>query len=106
MWFDVFTWGFKDFIALIDYEYLEVAEVEVLLLGEGQDSTGGADDDVGGLDALQHLDVVGDGQAAVEHLSHQLRQVLSETSKLILYLVGKLSGVADDKGWDWLGVLW
>jgi hypothetical protein len=100
------TCCFEDFVALVEHEDLQVAEVEVLLLGEGQDPPRGAHDDVRGLHSLEDLDVVGNGETTVEHLSLNLRQVLSKPSELILDLVCKFSGVANNKCRAGLGVFW
>lgn len=94
---ELLTIGFKYFIALIDDKDLEVGEIEVLLLGKGQDSARSADDDMGRLDTLEDLDVVSNGETTVENLSDQLRQVFGKSSELILDLVSELSGVADNE---------
>ena len=54
---------FKHLIALIQDEVFDVLQVELLALDEGQDTSGGSNDDVRTI-GLQDLLVLGDGQAA------------------------------------------
>lgn len=77
----------------------------MLALGEGKDSTGRSNDNVRcGLLVLEQLDVVVHGLATVDDLCADLRHVLREALKLVLYLISQLAGVAQDQGAAGLGL--
>jgi hypothetical protein len=61
----LFTKLLEHLVALVQDEVLDVLEVELLALDERQDAAGRADDDVRAV-GLQHLLVLGDGQATEE----------------------------------------
>ena len=99
------TYFFEHLVALVEDEDLEVAEVKVALLDEGEDTAWGADDHVGLLDALEEGDVLADGDTTVDHLCAQLGKLLLESIKLLLDLVSELSVVAEHECRARLGVL-
>lgn len=95
----------KHLVALVENEHLQVVEIEGLGVDEGEDATGRTNYDVGRLRTLENLLIVLHGHTTVEHLSDNVRQVLGETSNLVLDLEGKLTSVAHDEGGRGLGVL-
>lgn len=66
-------------------------------LDELQGSSGGADNDVRGLDSLEESDVLLDGHTAINHLCANVREVLGEANELLLDLVGEFSVVAENE---------
>ena len=87
---------FQDAIALIEDEMLDVVELEGLLLGKAEDTTGSTDDDVRAV-VLENVAVGLDGDTTVEDGGLDLRQVLGETLILVSDLEGKLASVAEDE---------
>lgn len=87
----------ENLVALIEHEALDVAETQVLVAYQGVETTRSGDDDVRELLlVLELVDVVLDGSTTVEDGGLDIRQVLAETSVLVLDLVGQLTGVAHD----------
>jgi len=84
-------------IALVQYEPLQVVQLQLLLLQQLQHPARRAHHYVGHL-ALQQLAVLRDGDAAEEHLHLHVRQVLGEAEVLLADLIGQLAGVAEDEG--------
>lgn len=70
-----------------------------------ENSTGGSDNDMRRSQSLEHFDLVLDGCSTIDDFGSQASEVLGESLKLLLDLVGELSGVAKDEGRDRLGVL-
>jgi hypothetical protein len=99
------TYFFEHFVALVEDEYLQVAEVKVALLDESEDAAWGADDHMGLLNALKESDVLADGNTTIDHLGAQLGKLLLESVELLLYLVSELSIVAKHEGRARLRVL-
>lgn len=84
-------------VALVEDKVLDVLEVEGLLLDEGEDTTGGSDQDVGAeLLVAENVLISLDGGTTVEDLRADLRQVLAEAGVLVLDLECQLARMAED----------
>lgn len=101
----VLTDAFEDSVALVEDEHLDVLGGHALVLGEGEDSAWGSDDDVGWSVALEELLVPGEGLTSVDDRGAELLHVPGHTVELTLDLVGELTVVAEDEGGDWGWVL-
>lgn len=101
---ELLTSLFEHLVALIENEDLEVGEVEVTLLNESEDSARGADNDVGSLETLEHLDVVNNGDTAINNFGSHVLELSLESVELFVDLVGELSVVAENDGRHRLGV--
>jgi hypothetical protein len=76
----------------------------VLLFAELLDTAGSSNDNVWGLEALEELLVVIDGLTTVDHASADVGHVLGEADELVVDLVSKLTGVAEDDSTSGFGV--
>mmetsp|Transcript_39396 Transcript_39396/g.51560 ORF Transcript_39396/g.51560 Transcript_39396/m.51560 type:complete len:390 (+) Transcript_39396:638-1807(+) len=92
-------------IALVENEHLQVVQVQGLVLGQVQDTAWGAHDDVGSVGALQQLLLLLKGLATEDAFSLNVWHELGETREFALDLVGKLTGVREDKSGAGLRVL-
>lgn len=104
----ILTGLIQHLVALVEDEHLEVVELEILSVYQGQDSAWGSNHDVGGLlRVLQQLNVIIDWNTAVEGSTSDLLEVLGESVELLLDLIRQLSGVAQDQGrsWLWVGLI-
>jgi len=88
----------EESVTLVEHEHLQVVEIEVLGLDEGEDAAGGADDDVRWVGSLEQLDVVLHGFSTVDNLGAECLHVLGEAEELVFDLVGQFAGVADNQG--------
>mmetsp|Transcript_54603 Transcript_54603/g.155405 ORF Transcript_54603/g.155405 Transcript_54603/m.155405 type:complete len:203 (-) Transcript_54603:44-652(-) len=84
----------KALVALIKHELCQLVELEVLLAGEPEHPPGRADQDVRAV-GPQHLAVLRNGHAAVDHARLDVLEVLREAVELVLDLIGQLARVAD-----------
>jgi hypothetical protein len=76
----------------------------VLLFAELLDTAGSSNDNVWGLEALEELLVVIDGLTTVDHACADVCHVLGEADELVVDLVSKLTGVAEDDSTSGFGV--
>jgi hypothetical protein len=84
-------------VALVKHKDANASETESLVADKSLKTTGSADNDVrASVLALESLDVVLDGSAAVEDTGLDVRHVLAESVVLISDLVGQLTSVAHD----------
>ena len=86
-------------VALVEDNALDVANVEVLLLDQLLDATGGADHDVRH-HGLEHVLVLLDGDAAEVDMDFDLGHVLGEAHELTADLIRELARVAHHQGVD------
>ena len=98
--------SFKHLIAFIKNEELKIWKIQILLLDKLQDSSWGTHNDVGRFDSLELLNLILDWLSTIHYFCSEVWQVLCESEKLFLYLIGELSGVTHDQGWNWLWVIW
>lgn len=88
----------KHLVTLVKNKGLDIAQRQVLVANKGIQTTGGSHNDVGvGLLVGQKLNVLGNGSTTVEHGGLDIREVLGETSVLVLDLVGQFTSVAHDE---------
>lgn len=88
----------KHLVALVEYEALDVAKAEVLVAYQGIQTTRCGDNDVRvSVLVLEEIDVVLNWSATVEDAGLDVRQILAETSILILDLESQFTGVAEDE---------
>lgn len=97
-------------VALVQDEMLQVIQLQSWILcwgaAEGLDSTWSTYYDVwGSFLVFQNLLVLRDWDTAKEDLLSQVTEVLGESIKLLLDLVGELSRVTQNEGGGWLGVV-
>jgi hypothetical protein len=76
----------------------------VLLFDEGEDSSGGSDNNVWGLKALEELDVVLHGLTTEDNFGSYVFEVCCEADKLVLDLVSKFTSVAQNECRAGLGI--
>ena len=57
---------FQHLVALVEHKVLEILDGQLLGAGEGEDTAGGAHHDVRAV-VLQHLLILGDGEAAEKY---------------------------------------
>lgn len=74
------TNGLKEGIALVEDEELDLLEIEGLLVGEGQEATGGTDHNVRGV-LLERSPVLRDGETPKEHRCLDVGHVLGEATE-------------------------
>lgn len=96
---------FEHLVALIEDEDLEIAEIEVTLLDESEDTPWGANNDMRLLNSLEESDVLANGDTAIYYLGAQLGKLLLESVELLLNLISKLSIVAENESRARLRVL-
>lgn len=102
----VLTDTFEDSIALVEDEHLDVLGWHGLVLGEGEDSSWGSDDNVwGSCWVLEQLLVSSEGLAAIDDGGAELLHVSGHAVELTLDLVGELTVMAEDHGGDGCWVL-
>lgn len=101
----VLTYFFEHLVALIEDEDLEIAEIEVTLLDESEDTPWGANNDMRLLNSLEESDVLANGDTAIYYLGAQLGKLLLESVELLLNLISKLSIVAENESRARLRVL-
>jgi hypothetical protein len=95
----------EELVALVEHENLHVLHGDVVSSGEGEDTAGGADHDVGSVETLEHLDLAVHGLATVNDLSTDVLHELSEADDLSPDLVSKFASVAQNHGAAGLGVV-
>ena len=86
----------EHFVAFVEDEMLEMLQIELLAPDQGQDPARSAHHDMRAV-GLEHLLVLGDGQAAEEDADFDALSVLGEPLVLLADLEGQLSGVAHDQ---------
>lgn len=99
------TNSLKHFIALVEYEDLQVGQIEVSSLYKLLDSAWCSHNDVRLLNALEKSNVLVDGHTTIDNLGSNVGKLLLESVELLLDLIGELSVVAENKGRARLGVL-
>ena len=86
----------QHFVALVEDEVLQLAQVEVVATDQRQKATWSTYEDLRRI-LLQLLDVLGDGLSTVHDINIYFRQVLSEPVILLLDLESQFSGVTHHK---------
>mmetsp|Transcript_67163 Transcript_67163/g.108167 ORF Transcript_67163/g.108167 Transcript_67163/m.108167 type:complete len:319 (+) Transcript_67163:368-1324(+) len=81
-------------ITLVKDKLRHLVELQILLPHEAQQATRSANHNLRRV-GLQHLLVLGDGSASVNHSALHVREVLGKAVELVLDLVGQLAGVAN-----------
>lgn len=91
----------EDLVTLVNDKVLDTRNLEALVANEGVHATRGTDKDVGALGlVLEHGLVLGDGSTTVDDTGSNIGHVFGKSGVLVADLVGKLSGVAENKNRD------
>lgn len=77
----------------------------MLVASESEDTAGSTNNDVGSVEALHQLNMVVDGLSTVNNFTTDVFHEFSETSELVLNLVGKFASVAHDNSRAGLGIV-
>lgn len=88
----------QDLVTLVNDKVLDARDLQALVTNESVHTTRGTDKDVRALGlVLEHLLVLGNGGTTVDDAGADIGHVLGETVVLVADLIGKLSGVAENK---------